>query len=369
MDGGAQQPVRGAPVRVQGVSKSFGALRVVHDVSLEVGAGEFVSLLGPSGSGKTTLLMAIAGFEGVDSGRISIGNRDVTDVPANRRDVALVFQKYALFPHMTVAENIAFPLRMRRIDRRDIATRVESALAMVRLDGYGARMPGQLSGGQQQRVALARAIVFNPPVLLMDEPLGALDKKLRQHMQLEIKRLQARLGATVIYVTHDQEEALAMSDRIAVLRDGRLEQVGTPAALYDRPTNAFVADFIGDTNLLPVTVLEARREECAVRLGAATVRATAGADSIRVGSAALLAIRPERLSVRAGDDGTVNGEVRAHVYLGAGTSLLIATRAGHELTARLPAGASLAGLQVGAQVALDWQAGDTVVLPPLDAPS
>jgi mannopine transport system ATP-binding protein len=240
--------IHGQAVSISRISKQYGAVRAVEDVSIEVKAGEFLSLLGPSGSGKTTLLMMIAGFESTTEGGIRVGDRDLTYVPPNERGIGMVFQKYALFPHMTVAQNIAFPLRMRKFAKADIADRVERALALVRLDDYGHRMPSQLSGGQQQRIAVARAIVFEPPVLLMDEPLGALDKKLREQLQIEIKSLQQRLGVTVIYVTHDQEEALTMSDRVAVMNNGRLEQIGTPVDLYDLPNSAFVADFIGKMN-------------------------------------------------------------------------------------------------------------------------
>ena len=264
----------------------------VDDVSLDIHAGEFVSLLGPSGSGKTTLLMMLAGFEQPQSGSISIGGRDITRVAPNKRDIAMVFQKYALFPHMTVAENIAFPLNMRNTEKGERARKVEAALAMVKLDGYGTRKPAELSGGQQQRVALARAIVFDPPVILMDEPLGALDKKLRQHMQIELKQLQRRLGATVIYVTHDQEEALTMSDRVAVLNHGKLMQYGPPRELYDHPADAFVADFLGEMNFVDGVVTAIDGGTCTVALAGGTVRAPSIA-GLGHGHAVRLAIRPE----------------------------------------------------------------------------
>ena len=264
----------------------------VDDVSLDIHAGEFVSLLGPSGSGKTTLLMMLAGFEQPQSGSISIGGRDITRVAPNKRDIAMVFQKYALFPHMTVAENIAFPLSMRNTEKGERARKVEAALAMVKLDGYGTRKPAELSGGQQQRVALARAIVFDPPVILMDEPLGALDKKLRQHMQIELKQLQRRLGATVIYVTHDQEEALTMSDRVAVLNHGKLMQYGPPRELYDHPADAFVADFLGEMNFVDGVVTAIDGGTCIVALAGGTVRAPSIA-GLGHGHAVRLAIRPE----------------------------------------------------------------------------
>ncbi|MBN9489494.1 MAG: ABC transporter ATP-binding protein [Alphaproteobacteria bacterium] len=240
-----------AAIKLQQVTKSFdGKVVAVDDVTLDIKAGEFFSLLGPSGCGKTTSLRMIAGFEMPDSGRVHVGGQDITDVPVHRRDMGMVFQSYALFPHRTVAENVAFGLRMRDVSKPEIAKRVAAALAQVALTGLEERKPAQLSGGQQQRVALARALVIEPRVLLCDEPLGALDRKLRQQMQFELKELQQRLGVTLVFVTHDQEEALAMSDRIAVMNRGRVEQVGAPTEIYERPRTRFVADFIGEINLL-----------------------------------------------------------------------------------------------------------------------
>jgi len=240
-----------ATIRLQGVTKIFdGKVVAVEDVTLDIKAGEFFSLLGPSGCGKTTSLRMIAGFEMPDSGRVHVGGQDITDVPVHKRDMGMVFQSYALFPHRTVAQNVAFGLRMREIAKPEIDRRVAAALAQVALTGLEERRPGQLSGGQQQRVALARALVIEPRVLLCDEPLGALDRKLRQQMQFELKELQRRLGVTLVFVTHDQEEALAMSDRIAVMNHGRVEQIGAPTEIYERPRTRFVADFIGEINLL-----------------------------------------------------------------------------------------------------------------------
>jgi len=240
-----------ATIRLQGVTKIFdGKVVAVEDVTLDIKAGEFFSLLRPSGCGKTTSLRMIAGFEMPDSGRVHVGGQDITDVPVHKRDMGMVFQSYALFPHRTVAQNVAFGLRMREIAKPEIDRRVAAALAQVALTGLEERRPGQLSGGQQQRVALARALVIEPRVLLCDEPLGALDRKLRQQMQFELKELQRRLGVTLVFVTHDQEEALAMSDRIAVMNHGRVEQVGAPTEIYEHPRTRFVADFIGEINLL-----------------------------------------------------------------------------------------------------------------------
>src|SRR5262249_4250347 len=284
----------GATLELVEVSKTFGPVTAVDGVSLTVPPGEFLTLLGPSGSGKTTTLMMIAGFESATSGEILLGGRPLTRVPPYRRNLGMVFQHYALFPHMTVRDNVAFPLRTRGATRAETDRRVEETLERVHLPGYGARFPAQLSGGQQQRVALARALVYGPPVLLMDEPLGALDKKLREQMQLEIKHIQRELQLTVIYVTHDQEEALAMSDRIVVMRHGRVVQLGPPRDLYERPIDRFVADFIGQSNFLEVTVRS-------VQDGIATAVTDDGLDVSLVGEAGAegtrvtLALRPERV--------------------------------------------------------------------------
>jgi len=239
---------------LQEVAKSYGEVPALRGVDLAVQAGELLTLLGPSGSGKTTLLKVIAGFEIAEAGRVTLSDRDITTLPPNKRDIGMVFQNYALFPHMTVAENIAFPLTVRKVSKAQVKRDVDEALVLVGLAGYGKRLPKQLSGGQQQRVALARAVVFKPRLLLLDEPFGALDRKLREQMQLEVRRLQQRLGITTIFVTHDQEEALVLSDRIAVMSDGMIEQLGDPRAIYAGPVNRFVADFIGESNLLHATI-------------------------------------------------------------------------------------------------------------------
>ncbi|MGD2272168.1 MAG: ABC transporter ATP-binding protein [Desulfobacterales bacterium] len=237
-------------VILEDLTKKFGDFIAVDKVSLKIKRGEFITLLGPSGSGKTTILMMIAGFQMPTSGKVIIEGEMIVYKPSYKRNIGVTFQNYALFPHMTVFENIAFPLRRRKMEKKDIAEHVQKMLDLIELSDLGERHPRQLSGGQQQRVALARALVYNPPVLLLDEPLGALDKKLRENMQLEIKNLHETIGITMIYVTHDQAEALTMSDRIAVINNGRFEQIGTPTDLYERPSNKFVADFIGETNLI-----------------------------------------------------------------------------------------------------------------------
>ena len=237
-------------IRLAGLAKSYGAVDAVRDVDLEVAAGEFFTMLGPSGSGKTTTLRLIAGFERPDAGKIELQGNDVSDVPPYSRNVNTVFQDYALFPHMSVRENVEYGLRVKKVPKQERATRAEEALEMVRLSGYGDRKPGQLSGGQRQRVALARAMVNRPAVLLLDEPLGALDLKLREQMQVELKQIQGEVGITFVYVTHDQDEALTMSDRIAVFNEGRIEQIGPPNEVYEKPANLFVAGFVGVSNVL-----------------------------------------------------------------------------------------------------------------------
>ena len=254
----------GARIVLNDVTKYYGDVGAVLGVTLDVAPGEILTLLGSSGSGKTTTLLIVAGFHAPSSGDVWVDERDVTNLPPERRNVGIVFQHYALFPHMSVAENIAFPLRMRGLRSSDICSKVTAALELVRMSGFDTRYPSQLSGGQQQRVALARATVFQPPVLLLDEPLGALDKKLRDKMQLELKELQSKTGITMIYVTHDQTEALSLSDRIAVMHDGRIEQIGTPSDLYERPATRFVADFVGDSNFLSGIVTSRRSDKCLI---------------------------------------------------------------------------------------------------------
>ena len=321
----------GASVSVHGLGKRYGAVRAVKAVDIEVRPGEFLSLLGPSGSGKTTLLMMIAGFEIPTEGSMRIGDRDVTYVAPNRRNIGMVFQRYALFPHMTVADNVAFPLRMRKVEKTEIARRVANALALVQLQDFGKRFPSELSGGQQQRVAVARALVFEPPVLLMDEPLGALDKKLREQMQIEIKRLQQRLGVTVIYVTHDQEEALTMSDRIAVMRNGSLEQIGSPTELYDSPATPFVADFVGKTNFLEAVCQSCNGSGLEFGLGQSGFISLKDCPPNlttppRPGEKMRLGVRPEAIRMACpgdSDDRTLNGVVEAVIFVGSFRTFLV----------------------------------------------
>ena len=285
-------------IRFDHISKSYGSLCVVDNLDLDITKGEFVSLLGPSGSGKTTLLMMLAGFENPTQGTILVDGEPVNNVPTHRRDMGVVFQNYALFPHMSVAENIAFPLQMRGVSKAGITERVTRALDMVQLSTMRDRWPTQLSGGQQQRVALARALVFEPRVVLMDEPLGALDKHLREQMQLDIRALHNRLELTIVFVTHDQSEALTMSDRIAVFNKGKIEQIGTPREIYDHPRTRFVAEFIGETNLLQGTIESVDGSQGLIRLQNGGQLSATLADVMPRGQQVLVSIRPERIELK-----------------------------------------------------------------------
>ncbi len=331
------------------IAKRYGEAWAVREADLEIEPGEFVSIVGPSGSGKTSLLTMVAGFETPTAGIIRIGEKNVTALPPNRREIGMVFQKYALFPHMTVRQNVAFPLRMRRVGPKSASrTRVDEMLELVRLSGYAHRYPHELSGGQQQRVAVARALVFDPPLILMDEPLGALDKKLREAMQFEIKRIQERLGATVLYVTHDQDEALTMSDRVAVMLDGRLQQLGTPVELYRRPQSSFVADFIGRMNFIEGSLAGSQSDNVLVRISDSIVLPapwTAREDAAipHNGTSVQLAIRPERVSLaRRGCGGShaLAGTVETAVFIGPFHLFLVRLDARPDIVfqAQIPAG-------------------------------
>jgi putative spermidine/putrescine transport system ATP-binding protein len=292
----AAQPEREALVRFRGVQKTYdGVQLVVRQLDLDIRAGEFLTLLGPSGSGKTTTLMMLAGFESPTAGEIELAGKPITRTPPHKRHFGMVFQNYALFPHMTVAQNVAYPLSVRKTPKHEQAERVTRALDMVRLQGMAERYPGQLSGGQQQRVALARALVFEPQLVLMDEPLGALDKQLREHMQIELKELHRQLGVTFVYVTHDQGEALTMSDRVAVFNDGAIQQIDPVERMYEAPANRFVAGFIGDSTFLQGTVRAADDERCGIVLPDGRVITGANVNGCAVGTKAEAGIRPERI--------------------------------------------------------------------------
>ena len=358
---------RSVAIALEGVSKRFGKAEAVRDVTLAIREGEFFSLLGPSGCGKTTTLRMIAGFEVPDEGRIVLQGEDVTSVFSNRRPVNMVFQQYALFPHMSIYDNVAFGLKVKRVPRGEHRGRVEEVLRVVELEGLERRRPRQLSGGQQQRVALARALVNNPAALLLDEPLGALDVKLRKQMQLELKRIQHALGTTFVYVTHDQEEALAMSDRIAVMNRGRVEQIGGPREIYDHPSSAFVADFIGSLNALDVTVDELVGTYALARIAdgqRVVVPVESGAD---IGDSLRVAVRPERVQIAlAGtpvpDGGSrLEGNVAEVVFLGMYTQFHVDTRAGRLLSHRL-ADELGAPFDVGARVVVSWEPEHTSLL-------
>ena len=362
-------------VEVAAVTKRFAGHLAVDRVTLEIRQGEFFSLLGPSGCGKTTTLRMIAGFETPTEGRILFGHEDVTERPAHLRRVGMVFQNYALFPHLSVEENVAFALRLQRVPPADIAQRVQAALAMVRLPGLGARMPAQLSGGQQQRVALARALVFRPTVVLLDEPLGALDQKLRKAMQLELKALQRDVGLTFVYVTHDQEEALTMSDRIAVMDGGRVLQVADPQALYERPASRFVADFIGTSNTLPGIVREQAGEGDLVTIALQGERGVslraAGRDGLVAGQAVTAAVRPERMrlvlpgAAVGAEDNVVEGTVRDVVYTGSDTQCFIDLGGGATVMVRVPNDRAPGATPVaarGSSVRVAWSSYSTAVL-------
>jgi spermidine/putrescine transport system ATP-binding protein len=355
-----EDPPRAA-IGLVGVSKRFGKHAAVDDVTLEIGEGEFFSLLGPSGCGKTTTLRMVAGFELPDSGRIVLKGNDVTEIPANRRPVNMVFQQYALFPHMSVYDNVAFGLKVKRVPRSEHAERVHEMLRVVSLEGLDRRRARQLSGGQQQRVALARALVNRPTALLLDEPLGALDVKLRKHMQLELKRIQSTLGTTFVYVTHDQEEALAMSDRIAVMNGGRVEQTGNPREIYDHPRTAFVADFIGSLNAIDLRIDELVGENAVMRLGEAERIVVRVGPGHQPGETLRVAVRPERVRIEPVapspilDGGSrLEGTVAESVFLGMYTQLHVDTRAGRLVCHRL-ADESLAPLTPSARVTLSWE--------------
>jgi putative spermidine/putrescine transport system ATP-binding protein len=350
---------RGAQIEAEALTKVYkgAALPAVDAVDLTIRAGEFMTLLGPSGSGKTTTLNMIAGFEDVTAGRILLDDDDIARLPPYRRNLGMVFQNYALFPHMTAAENVAFPLKQRKVGKAEIARRVGEALDLVHLGEHGHRLPSQLSGGQQQRVALARAVVFAPRALLLDEPLGALDKKLRASLQLEIARLHKELGITFVFVTHDQEEALALSDRIAVFRDGRIEQVGTPAELYETPVSRFVATFLGDSN-----VFSGRIRDGLLDTGWCTLHAAAGASSGEVA----LVVRPEHLRFGPPPSGagtnTLSATVTDVVYQGAFRRILVRFDSGATGQVRDSAGTGDA-VTAGDRVQVHWVADAGVIVP------
>jgi spermidine/putrescine transport system ATP-binding protein len=352
-------------IELVGLRKQFGEVAAVDGIDVEIPGGEFFSLLGPSGCGKTTTLRLIAGFERPTSGKILLDGVDMAATPPHRRKVNTVFQSYALFPHLNVFDNVAFGLRRRREKRDAIRERVASILEAVRLDGLGKRRPGQLSGGQQQRVALARALVLNPSVLLLDEPLGALDAKLRKALQLELKGIQEQFGITFVYVTHDQEEALTMSDRIAVMSDGHVEQIGTPEEMYEAPETVFVADFLGVSNLMTVTADGADAGACRARIGDFTLRAAQGDVAAR--GETRVVIRPERVRVEpyeAIGENRVPGMVERVVFLGSAQQLVVRLATGDVVQALVVNDGTPVAFAQGTAVQAHLPADALRVLPP-----
>ena len=362
------QPAEGPPhVEFDGVTKSYDQrTRAVDDLDLTIRRGEFLTLLGPSGSGKTTCLMMLAGFEAPTAGTIRIDGRRINDVPPRRRGIGMVFQNYALFPHMTVGGNLAFPLEVRGLDPGARRERVARALELVRLEGFADRRPGQLSGGQQQRVAIARALVFEPELVLMDEPLGALDRRLREELQYEIRRIHADLGVTVLYVTHDQNEAMVMSDRVAVFRDGRIEQAASPEALYEEPDRSFVARFIGENNRLSGRVAAVHNDICDVEVGGRLVRAFRVAPC-GPGDRATLSIRPERVAI-APTPGLYTNEFDARVeditFLGDHLRLRLDVCGRSDFIVKIPNMVGHGAVIEGDRVRVGWTPTDCRVLDP-----
>jgi len=349
-------------VRFESVQKSYdGEILVVKDLNLDVARGEFLTMLGPSGSGKTTVLMMLAGFEPATHGEIYLDGQPINNVPPHKRGIGMVFQNYALFPHMTVAENLAFPLQVRHMDKADIETKVQRALDMVRLGAFGSRRPGQLSGGQQQRVAVARALVFEPTLVLMDEPLGALDKNLREEMQYEIKHIHESLGVTMVYVTHDQSEALTMSNRIAVFDDGIIQQLASPDELYERPHNAFVAGFIGENNRLTGKVLSLNGTTCKVEVESGDTVQALSVNVAGEGQPTTLSLRPERVVVNPAEGqfpNTVGAQVEELIYLGDHIRVR-ANVCGHDdFIIKVPNAAGHAAMSPGGTMNIGWSAED-----------
>jgi putative spermidine/putrescine transport system ATP-binding protein len=357
---------RSPPVTIRGIAKRYGNTTVLHGIDLDVKPGEFVTLLGPSGSGKTTILMILAGFVRPNAGSIKVGEEEIVAMPPHKRNVGMVFQNYALFPHMDVFQNVAFPLRQRGVASAEMASRVRAALDLVQLGDFAERRVDQLSGGQRQRVALARAIVFEPRILLMDEPLSALDKKLRERMQIEIRHLHERLGMTTIYVTHDQREAITMSDRVAVMNAGRIAQLDTPKGLYGRPQSRFVAEFIGESSFLPV-----ERDGAAVKFGGQSLRMAGGA--LPGAGKQWLVLRPEKLSILNGQaDPSLNqflGQVKEVVYQGESFICYVTLPDGSEISVRnYSRGDALARLpEPGQPIRLGLSPEDIVLVPEEEA--
>jgi putative spermidine/putrescine transport system ATP-binding protein len=350
-------------LQIQRLRKTYDDVVAIDNVSLDIKRGEFMTFLGPSGSGKSTTLYIVAGFQEPTEGRVLLDGKPLLSVAPNKRNIGMVFQRYTLFPHLTVGENVAFPLRVRRRPDAEIKQKVEKMLGLVHLSEFRDRMPAQLSGGQQQRVAIARALAYDPPVLLMDEPLSALDKKLREEIQLELRRIHQETGVTILYVTHDQEEALRLSDRIAVFNKGRIEQCGTGEELYANPASKFVANFIGNSNFLPVRVTSSSAEQSNGVFPNGLAISTAGNAALAAGDDGALMVRPEQMRIRAlGASNASAGlpvTVRDITYLGDAMHYAVATPWEQEISIRMPAGDHReSGLVIGTQALVDWDTRD-----------
>lgn len=351
-------------IKLTGICKKIKSKNILSNVNIEINSGEFVTILGPSGAGKTTVLRIIAGFDNPTQGLVSLNGKDITKIPSNKRNIGMLFQNYALFPHMTVAENVAFPLKIRKMSRSDIEDKVKAALDMVKLSDLAERLPKELSGGQQQRAAMARSLVFNPSVLLLDEPMAALDKQLRKYMQLEIKQLHNELGITTISVTHDQEEALTMATKVCVLRNGSVEQISNPRSIYDKPKNTFIASFIGETNIIETTILERNGADYKVRLfGKYDLYFKNENYLYPVGEKIYISIRPEKFNIVEGDyEGfKIKGTVTQSIFVGEALKIKVRVADDAEIDAKVFITSGMS-INVGDTVYLSVNNGDIVTL-------
>ena len=354
-------------VRFDKVDKSYdGKVLVVKDLNLDIAEGEFITMLGPSGSGKTTCLMMLAGFETPTNGEIYLDKNPISNIPPHKRGIGMVFQNYALFPHMTVYENLAFPLRVRKVSKEDTDKKIDKALSMVSLTGFENRMPGQLSGGQQQRVAVARALVFDPAVVLMDEPLGALDKNLRESMQYEIKHIHESIGVTVVYVTHDQGEALTMSNRIAVFNDGKVQQLSSPDKLYEEPVNSFVAEFIGENNRFSGQVTDVSKGKCKVKLDEGSEILANPIVVKSSGEKTIVSLRPERALINTKEkmENNFKGKIEEVIYHGDHTRVRLNLLGNKDFILKVPNSSANMDIKLGNQINVSWNSFDARALDP-----
>ena len=354
-------------VRFDKVDKSYdGKVLVVKDLNLDIAEGEFITMLGPAGSGKTTCLMMLAGFETPTNGEIYLDKNPISNIPPHKRGIGMVFQNYALFPHMTVYENLAFPLRVRKVSKEDTDKKIDKALSMVSLTGFENRMPGQLSGGQQQRVAVARALVFDPAVVLMDEPLGALDKNLRESMQYEIKHIHESIGVTVVYVTHDQGEALTMSNRIAVFNDGKVQQLSSPDKLYEEPVNSFVAEFIGENNRFSGQVTDVSKDKCKVKLDDGSEILANPIVVKSSGEKTIVSLRPERALINTKEkmENNFKGKIEEVIYHGDHTRVRLNLLGNKDFILKVPNSSANMDIKLGNQINVSWNSFDARALDP-----